>query len=107
MTHSSVYRKFFSPFATEVVAYESFNHILRKLSQILIFFAVTRPIPAMFSRQLDSFALVNLDYLWSCLLTDVLCFLVYTFYFNILEVSISRENMALEVLNEVFERDLP
>ena len=83
MTHSSVYRKFFSPFPTAVVAYESFNHILRKLSQILIFFAVTRPIPAMFSPQLDSFALVNLYYLWSCLLTDVLCFLVYTFYFNI------------------------
>ena len=39
----------------------------------------------MFLRQLDSFALINVDYVWSCLLTDVLCFLVYTFYFNISE----------------------
>lgn len=62
----------------------------------------------MFSRQLDSFsASVNLDYLWSCVLTDVLNFLVYTFYFNISGGKHLSENMALEVLNEVFERELP
>lgn len=87
-----------------MVAYESLDCIIRKLSQILIFLSVARFPPCCRDSLTLLPWLISISFGLVLWLTSYALFTRYILTF--VEVSISRENMALEFLTEVFEREL-